>query len=205
MADNTYGRTYRLDPFNHMVICLHEAAHAAVFHYVGFHVVGASAIGLGSKLNRTLGRTEWIGDNSDNPDAVKRVAMGSCAGYVVEMLGYGIEEFTSFDLAEFCNGADEVCYSDYRCDYFIGDNAFNDVVQETVKFLLRRDVSRAVSCMADILAEHGKIDHRQIAEAMSGIRSYDDALLDRIIHQMNELTRLSGRDQYLANLSTGQP
>lgn len=190
MADNTGGPTYRLDPFNQMVICLHEAAHAAVFHYVGFHVVGASAIGIGSKLKRTLGRTEWFGDRSDTPDAVKRVAMGSCAGYVVEMLVYGIEQFTSMDLAEFCNGADEVCYSDYRCDYFIGDNAFNDVVQETIKFLLRRDVSRAVSLMADILAEHGKIDHRQIAEVMSGIKSYDDALLDGVIRQMNELATM---------------
>lgn len=165
----------RLDPISHMLACFHEAAHAAVFHYTGFHVFGASVVNVGSKLRNTVGRTQWVVIDKEAPELVERMAMGHCAGYVCEMLAYGIERFEGNDVVQFCSndGGSEVGYASDLCYYLIGEDAFDDVILKTKHLLLMPDISDAVCSLADLLQAHGKIDHRQIAEAMSHVGDHD--------------------------------
>lgn len=149
----------------HKLACIHEAAHAIMFHYMGFHVVKAVALMPEDRVRRELGETVYRLTPSNEPQDVERLAIGICAGYVAEMLyHYGIERFEGEDVLQLCNrdGGYEIGYACHICDFCIGEDAFEDVILKTKRLLQTPTINASVYDLAAVLHRYGTADHSLI-------------------------------------------
>ena len=156
----------RIDRTTHMMACFHEAAHAILFHEMGFYVLGASVVRQGAKVRDSVGVTKWI-DKADTDEVLWRRAIGYCAGYVCEMLACGIDRFEPDDVIRFCDndGGYEVGYAAHICEFCLVDDAFEMVIKKAKALLLTPRIAEAVNLLAGWLHEDGQIEHGQIAIA----------------------------------------
>ncbi len=157
-----------LDNETHLIACIHEAAHAVLLRYMGFIVLSVSVVMPGDRFRRTVGNTSYLKHETDDPAAVEALAIGICAGYVAEFIYYGVEEFESEDVLQFCNreGGYEVGYAAYICEHCLEGDGFDRVIIKTIRYLKTPNISTAVTQLSDLLHRAGEVRERQIFQIM---------------------------------------
>ena len=149
----------------HNLACIHEAAHAIIFHLMGFEVARAVALMPEARVRRDLGETVYFASESRSPKDTEKLAIGMCAGYVAELIHYyGIERFEGEDVIQLCNrdGGYEAGYAHHLCHFDLGEDAFEDVITKTKRLLQAPNIAMSVFELAALLHRYGTANYFQI-------------------------------------------
>ena len=149
----------------HQLACIHEAAHAIMFHVMGYHVIKATALLPEERARRDLGETAYIDEPADDLQSTERMAIAICAGYVAEMIFfYCVERFDGEDIIQLCNrdGGYEAGYAHHICDH-TADDLFETVIFKARRYLQSTSIANAVHQLAALLHRTGEANYGQIA------------------------------------------